>query len=132
MRVAATGSGEEAWKRFPEAGGGVEGHRPLGRLDGPLCSVFTKRTNVPAETLGSPGAAPLQNAVQPFTVRSDVQKICWPPRAGLDVNWRRQGLELVNPVSSRRLLVGSRGQCHEKEGRPNEELMSSPIIKASV
>lgn len=80
-------------KRFPEAGGGVEGHRAARPARwAALLGVYRKRTNTSLLQ-----TCTVANTVQPFTVKSDVQKVPSGRHVrGLDVNWRRQGLELVN------------------------------------
>lgn len=95
----ATGSGE---RRRGEAipGGWRRRRGPQSRSAGSM-GRFARclqkaHQHVPATDLGGSRSCTVANTVQPFTVKSDVQKVPSGRHVrGLDVHWRRQGLELV-------------------------------------
>ena len=90
--------------------------------------------HVPATDLGGSRSCTAANTVQPVTVKSDVQKVPSGRHVrGLDVSWRGQGLELVYLcILQAPVCRWQNGSATKGRVGPNEGLMSSPIVKASV
>ena len=90
--------------------------------------------HVPATDLGGSRSCTAANTVQPVTVKSDVQKVPSGRHVrSLDVSWRGQGLELVYLcILQAPVCRWQNGSATKGRVGPNEGLMSSPIVKASV